>query len=114
MEIRRRRLVVLCLFAFATLALLTKVPAQTRDATHIVSGVVKHIDRSSRKLIVTAGDGAEHTIKWTDKTTWRGTKYSAKDIKEGSQLTVKYTEKAGESTAVEINNVGKDTKQKLQ
>jgi hypothetical protein len=114
MKIRDRRLVVFCIFAFATLAVLTKAPAQSKDVTHIVSGVVKHVDRGSKKMIVKAGDGAEHTIKWTDKTTWRGTKYSGKDIKDGSELTVKYTEKAGEKTAVEIKDAGKDTRKALQ
>jgi len=114
MKIDDRRFVVFCLFAIATLAVLSKASAQNRDVTHIVSGVVKHIDRGSKKMIVTAGDGAEHTIKWTDKTTWRGTKSSGTDIKEGSELTVKYTEKAGEKTAVEIKNAGRDTGKALQ
>ena len=114
MKSRDRRLVVLCLFVFVTFAVLTKAPAQTRDVTHIVSGVVKHIDRGSKRVIVTAGDGAEHTIKWTDKTTWRGTKSSGTGIRDGSELTVKYTEKAGEETAVEIKNAGKNTGKALQ
>jgi len=114
MKINNRRFVVFCLFAIATLAVLSKAPAQNRDVTHIVSGVVKHIDRGSKRVIVKAGDGAEHTIKWTDKTTWRGTKSSGTDIKAGSELTVKYTEKAGEKTAVEIKNAGKDTGKALQ
>jgi hypothetical protein len=114
MEIHRRRFAMFCLFAFATFAVLTKAPAQNNDATHIVAGVVKHIDRGSKKLIVTTDDGVEHTIKWTDKTTWRGAKYSGGDIKDGSKLTVKYTEKAGVKTAVEINKAGKDTEKELQ
>ena len=114
MRTHDRRFVVFCLFATATLAVLSNASAQNRDVTHIVSGVVKHIDRGSKKMIVTAGDGAEHTIKWTNKTTWRGTKSSGTDIKEGSELTVKYTEKAGVKTAVEIKNAGKDTGKALQ
>jgi len=114
MKINNRRFVVFCLFAIATLAVLSKAPAQNRDVTHIVSGVVKHIDRGSKRVIVKAGDGAEHTIKWTDKTTWRGTKSSGTDIRDGSELTVKYTEKAGEETAVEIKNAGKNTGKALQ
>jgi Cu/Ag efflux protein CusF len=107
MKICDRRVAVFCLFAFAALAVLTKVPAQNEDVTHVLSGVVKHIDRGSKKMVVTTGDGAEHAIKWTEKTTWRGAKNSGKDIKDGSSLTVKYTERAGEKTAVEIKNAGK-------
>ncbi len=108
MKISDRRRVMVCLFAFTILTVLSKTPAQDKDLMQIVSGVVKHIDRGSKKMIVTAGDGAEHTIKWTDKTAWRGTKSSGKDIKNGSELTVRYTEKAGEKTALEIKNAGKE------
>jgi hypothetical protein len=83
------------------------------DVVHVLSGVVKHVDRGTKKVVVKAGDGTEHAIKWTGKTTWEGTRDAGKDIKEGSQVTVKYTEKAGEKTAVGIKdarkNVGKAT-----
>jgi|HubBroStandDraft_2_1064218.scaffolds.fasta_scaffold1329188_1 hypothetical protein len=113
MQIHNRRAVVFCLFAFAAFAVFTNASAQD-DAVHIVSGVVKHIDKDSKKVIVKAGDGTEHTIKWTGKTTWHGTKDGGDDVKEGSQLTVRYTEKAGEKTAVGVEDVGKDTKKAVQ
>ena len=114
MHFHKRRVVFVCLIAFATLAVLTNVFAQDKDVVHVVSGIVKHVDRGSKKVIVTAGDGAEHTIAWTGKTTWYGTKDGGKDLAEGSQLTVRYTEKAGQKTAVGIEDVGKDTKKPLQ
>ena len=114
MQIHSRRSVVFCLVAFATMATLTDLSAQDQDVIHIVSGVVKHIDKDSKKLIVKADDGAEHTIKWTGKTTWQGTKDSGKGIKEGSKLAVKYTEKAGEKTAVGVKDISKDTKKALE
>src|SRR5271166_6809384 len=104
MPIHNRRAVLLCLFAFTTLAVLTNASAEDQDAVHIVSGIVKHVDKGTRKVVVTAGDGAEHTIKWTGKTTWRGTKDGGEGIKEGSQLTVRYTVKAGEKTAVGVED----------
>lgn len=110
MQVRNRRSVVFCLFAFATLAVLTNASAQDKDVVHIVSGVVKHVDKDSKKVIVKADDGTEHTIKWTGKTTWHGTKDAGQGIKEGSKLTVHYTEKAGEKTAVGVEDVGKDIK----
>jgi Cu/Ag efflux protein CusF len=113
MQIYNRRAVVFCLFAFSASAALTTVSAQ-EGVVHIVSGVVKHVDKGSRKVTVKAGDGAEHTIKWTGKTTWHGTKDGGEGIKEGSQLTVHYTEKAGEKTAVGIEDIGKDAKKGVQ
>lgn len=107
MFIRNRRAAVFCLFAFACLASLP-IASADEDAVHILSGVVKHVDRGTKKVVVTAGDGTEHTIKWTGKTTWEGTRNAGKSIKQGSQVTVKYTEKAGEKTAVGIKDAGKD------
>lgn len=114
MQIHNRRAVVFCLFAVATLAVFANASAEDKDVVHIVSGVVKHVDKGSKKVTVKTGDGAEHTIKWTGKTTWHGTKDGGEDIKAGSQLTVRFTEKTGEKTAVGIEDVGKDTKKAVQ
>ena len=114
MQLYARRSLVFCLFAFATLATLPNSFAEDQDVVHIISGVVKHVDKDSKRLIVKADDGTEHTIKWTGKTTWKGTKDSGKDVKEGSKLTVRYTEKAGEKTAVGVRDMGKDTKKVLE
>lgn len=114
MQIHARRSLVFCLFAFATLLSLPNSSGQDQDVVHIVSGVVKHVDKGSKRLIVKADDGAEHTIKWTGKTTWQGTRDSGNGIKEGSKLTVRYTEKAGEKTAVGVKDIGGDTKKALE
>lgn len=115
MQIRNRRTVMFCFLAFATLAALTNASAADKDDTvHIVSGVVKHVNKDTKRMIVKAGDGAEHTIKWTGRTTWHGTKDGGEDIKEGSQLTVRFTEKAGEKTAVGIEDVGRGIKKAVQ
>jgi Cu/Ag efflux protein CusF len=114
MQIYSRRAAVSCLLAFTTLAVLTNTSAKAQDAVHVVSGFVKHVDKDSKKVIVKAGDGTEHTIKWTGKTTWHGTKDGGEGIKEGSQLTVRYTEKAGEKTAVGVEDIGKDVKKAAQ
>ena len=86
-----------------------KVALAQEDVVHIVSGFVKHVDKDAKTIVVKADDGVEHTVKWTDKTTWEGIKDSGKGIKEGSKVAVKYTEKAGEKTAVGVKDVGKDT-----
>jgi hypothetical protein len=114
MQIHSRRNVVFCLVALAGLAMLPIASAEDQDVVHILSGVVKHVDKGSKKMVVKADDGVEHTIKWTGKTTWEGTKDAGKDVKEGSELSVKYTEKAGEKTAVGVKDVGKDTKKAVE
>jgi len=77
------------------------------DVVHVVSGIVRHLDKDAKTVVVKADDGTEHTIKWTEKTTWEGVKDAGKGIKEGSRVGVKYTEKAGEKIAVGIKDLGK-------
>ncbi len=76
---------------------------------HEVKGVVKSVDKDSKTMVVKTADGTEHTIKWTDKTTVEGGKDVGKGVEEGSKVSVKYTEEAGEKTAVGVKHVGKDT-----
>ncbi len=94
-------------------------PAQD-DVFHIVKGVVKSVDKDSKTIVVKTADGTEHTIKYTDSTVVKGSKDVAKGTatasvdtylaaKTGSQVTVKYTEKAGEKTAVGIKDASKAT-----
>lgn len=85
-----------------------------QDVVHIVKGIVKSVDKDSKTMVVKAADGTEHTIKWTDKTTVDGGKEIGKDIAEGSKVSVKYTEKAGEKTAVGVKDAGKATAKAVQ
>ena len=104
---RRWSVAVLLMFAFVCVVSLRIASAQ-EDAVHTVSGVVKHFDRGAKMIVVKTDDGVEHSVKWTDKTAWEGAKESGKGIKEGSMVTVKYTEKAGEKTAVGVKHLEKD------
>jgi hypothetical protein len=90
------------------------------DVVHIVSGVVKSVDKGTKTVVVKTADGTEHTIKYTDQTVVKGSKETGKGVekgsvdtylagKEGSKVTVKYTEKGGEKTAVGINDASKST-----
>jgi hypothetical protein len=83
------------------------------DVASAVSGVVKHIDHGTKTMVVKASDGTEHTIKYTGKTSWEGTKDAGKGIKEGSEVSVKYTEKGGEKTATAVSTAAKDTGKEL-
>jgi VCBS repeat-containing protein len=94
--------------------------AFAEDVTHMVSGVVKSVDEGTKTFVVKSADGTEHTIKWTDSTVVKGTKDTGKGVekgtadthlgaKKGSQVTVEYTEKAGEKTPVGVKDASKAT-----
>ena len=90
------------------------------DVAHMVSGVVKSVDKDTKTMVVKAADGTEHTIKYTDKTAVKAGKETGAGVEKGSvdaymgakvgtKVTVKYTEKAGEKTAVGVKDAGKAT-----
>ncbi len=94
--------------------------AVAQDVAHWVTGVVKSVDKGTKTVVITAADGTEHTIKYTDQTVVKGSKDAAKGTetasvdtylaaKTGTQVSVKYTEKAGEKTAVGIKDASKAT-----
>jgi Cu/Ag efflux protein CusF len=98
-----KRIALICLSTFLAVAALQAV-AVGEDAVHLVSGFVKHVDHDAKTIVVKTADGTEHTIKWSGDTAWEGTK----GLKEGSKVSVKYTEKAGEKTAVGVKDIGKE------
>ncbi len=102
-----QRIAVICMVVIVAVAM-CQLAIADEDAVHMFSGVVKHVDHGSKTMVVKAADGTEHTVKWTGKTSWEGTKESGKGIKEGSQVSVKYTEKGGEKTAVGVKDAGKE------
>jgi len=110
---RVRAAFVIAIVAVLTFSLGQRISAQ-EDVVHILKGTVKSVDKDSKTMVVKSADGTEHTIKWTDKTSVDGGKEIGKDIGEGSKVSVKYTEKAGEKTAVGVKDVGKSTAKAVQ
>ena len=108
-----RRALAVAIVAAITFCIGQAVSAQD-DVVHIVKGVVTHIDKDSKTMVVKAGDGTEHSIKWTDKTAVKGGKDVGDAFAEGSKVSVKYTEKAGEKTAVGVKDAGKATAKAVQ
>jgi len=106
--------VVLCVVALVLTAGSWQRASGDEDVAHLVKGVVKSVDKDSKTFVVKASDGTEHTIKWTDKTSMKGVKDAGDGLKEGSTVSVKYTEKAGEKTAVGVKDLGKDTGKAMQ
>src|SRR5271170_4725244 len=111
---KRFRALTLLAGLFALLAAINWQSALASDMFKDVKGVVKSIDKGTKTMVVKTADGTEHTIKWTDKTTVDGGKDIGDGIKEGSKVSVKYTEKGGEKTAVGVKDVGKATAKAVQ
>ena len=105
---------------FVLLSFVAWQAAVAEDVVHAVSGIVKSVDKTTKTMVVKTSDGTEHTIKWTDKTTVAGVDATGKGVaagsvdtynglKEGTKVSVKYTEKGGEKTAVAIKDASKAT-----
>lgn len=118
--IHSKRFNVLLAGLFVLAAAIAWQSAAAEDVVHAVSGVVKSVDKTSKTMVVKTADGTEHTIKWTDKTTVKGVDATGKGIaagsldtydglKEGAKVSVKYTEKGGEKTAVAVKDASKAT-----
>jgi len=102
-----RSLTVATLLVFAAYA--------ADDVVSAVHGTVTKVDSATKTMVVKAKDGTEHTVHYTDKTvvwgadkTAAGAKDTYKGIATGSEVVVRYTEKGGEKSAMEVDKVGKD------
>jgi hypothetical protein len=120
MLVRSKRSSALLAGLFVLVAAIAWQSALAEDVVHAVSGIVKSVDKGTKTMVVKTSDGTEHTIKWTDKTTVKGVDASGKAVaagsvdtydglKEGAKVSVKYTETAGEKTAVAIKDASKAT-----
>ena len=108
------QIAVLAVVAVVFTAVAWQTASADEDLVHIIKGTVKSVDQDSKTMVVKTADGTEHTIKWTDKTTMEGVKATGEGIAEGSKVSVKYTETAGEKTAVGIKAAGKATAKAVQ
>jgi hypothetical protein len=117
---KRFRALTLVAGLFALISAIGWQSARADDMFKDIKGVVKSIDKGTKTMVVKAADGTEHTIKWTGDTTVEATKDAGKGIakgsmdtydglKAGTKVSVKYTEKAGEKTAVAVKDASKAT-----
>lgn len=116
MLVRSRSHVALCAILLAmSVAVLSHAAAAADDVVHALSGVVKSVDKASKTVVIKTADGTEETVKYTSKTTVEGAKDAGKGVgkgsaesflgaKKGAKVTVHYTEKAGEKTAVGVKD----------
>lgn len=102
------------------LCVITVLGYADTDVVHAVSGAVTKIDKDAKTIGVKTADGTEHVFHYTEKTTVRSSKATAKDVKtgavdtyfagkEGTHVVVRYTEKGAEKTAASVDDFGKDT-----
>lgn len=75
---------------------------------------VKAIDKAGKTAVMKTADGTEYTVHFVGRTvahgaeaTGKGAKDAFEGMKEGDDLIVHYTEKAGAKTAEEIDHIGK-------
>ena len=108
------RVAVLAAVAVVLMAGAWQSMSADEDVVHMVKGVVKSVDKGTKTMVVTAADGTDHTIKWTDKTTMEGGKDVGEGVAAGAKVSVKYTEKAGEKTAVGVKAAAKATAKAVQ
>lgn len=98
-----------------TSAFIWQVASAQDDVVHIFSGIVKHVDKDTKTVVIKGADGTEQTIKYTNKTVVEGTKDAGKGVakgstdaylaaKTGAKVTVKYTGKGAEKTAVGVKD----------
>ena len=120
MNTNAKRSSILLAGLFLLVATIAWQAAVAEDVVHAVSGIVKSVDKTTKTMVVKTSDGAEHTIKWTDKTTVKGVDATGKGVaagsvdtydglKDGTKVSVKYTEMGGEKTAVAIKDASKAT-----
>jgi hypothetical protein len=95
--------------------------AHAQDLTHAVRGIIKHVDKDAKTVIIKTDDGVEHTIHYTDKTavnTGHAADRVAVDTylgsKDGGRVVVRYTEKGGEKTAVAVKDATEGTGKTLK
>src|SRR5208337_3018045 len=114
MKIDSKRFSVALAGLFVLVAIVAWQAAVAEDVVHAVSGIVKSVDKGTKTVVITSADGTDHAIKYTEQTTVKGVVATGNvdtylAAKQGAKVTVKYTEKGGEKTAVAIKDASKAT-----
>lgn len=102
------------------LCVITALGYADTDVVHAVSGAMSKIDKDAKTIAVKTADGTEHVFHYSEKTTVRAARGTAKGVKtgavdtyfagkEGTHVVVRYTEKGADKTAASVDDFGKDT-----
>lgn len=102
--------VVTLFFAASTRIVLAQDAATTQTSgTHAAAGDVEKVSPDGKSFTVKTVDGTEKVFKVTGETTFDGAKGAALAGKEGTHVTVHYTTKGAEDTAIGVEDAGKGT-----
>ncbi len=105
MLIRSKRISVLLAGVFVLAAAIAWQGAVAQDVVHAMSGIVKSVDKGTKTMVVKTADGTEQTIKWTDKTTVAGAKATGKGVADASSAAYDGT-KEGTKVTVKYTEKG--------
>lgn len=102
------------LVALPQLAEAPRAQDRTARAEHAVAGEIRKVDHDAKTIVIHTTDGADETVKVTDRTAVRGLKdvrratdATAKAGLEGTTVVVHYTGEGADKTAVRIDHIGK-------
>ena len=91
------------------------IPVTANSVTDTAVGTIKKIDAATKTIVIKTVDGTERTIHFVKRTavhggqaTANGTKDGYANLKEGTQVAVRYTTHGAKDTAREIDDLGKD------
>jgi hypothetical protein len=86
-----------------------------KDVVSAVHGTIQKVDLATKTIVVKTADGAEHSLRFLDRTAVHGVHASAgagenswRGLKKGMDIVAHYTRRGTEDTAIEVDNVGTD------
>jgi hypothetical protein len=86
-----------------------------KDVVSAVHGTIQKVDLATKTIVVKTADGAEHSLRFLDRTAVHGVHASAgagenswRGLKKGMDVVAHYTRRGTEDTAIEVDNVGTD------
>jgi hypothetical protein len=94
---------------FVLLATTAWQVAVAADVVHAVTGVVKSVDKGTKTMVIKTADGTEHTIKWTEKTTVEGAKGASKGVEKSSVATYDGAKEGSKVTVKYTEKAGEKT-----
>jgi hypothetical protein len=103
-----KKLTMTKLGRLAACLMLAAAVCSAQDVFHFIHGTIKHVDSTTKTIVVKTADGTEHTLKFTGDTTVKGTKEGFDGLKEGTEVVARTTGKGVDETAVDVGKVGKD------
>ena len=105
MKISTKRFDILSAGIFLLVATVAWQGAVAQNVVHAMSGIVKSVDKGTKTMVVKTADGTEQTIKWTDKTTVAGAKATGKGVADASSAAYDGT-KEGTKVTVKYTEKG--------